>query len=72
MASYILVGQGQVKYESMLLKTGNSTYKSMFNMFQYDLNLPKSGILIFPFQFISRVALRICTKEKKITRENAA
>lgn len=44
----ISLGQGQVKYESMLLKTGNSVNKSTFNIFQYDQNLLKSGILIFP------------------------
>lgn len=42
----ILLSQGQVKYESMLLKTGNYINKSIFNIFQYDLNLLKFGILI--------------------------
>lgn len=44
----ILLSQGQVKYESMLLKTGNSINKSTFSIFQYDLNILESGILIFP------------------------
>ena len=39
-ASCILVSQGQVKYESTLLKTGNSINKPTFNTFQYVLNLP--------------------------------
>lgn len=46
-ASCISRSQAQVKYWRMLLKTENSINKSMFNMFQYGLNLPKSETLIF-------------------------